>query len=168
MKFMIFPFMRDDIQTLGSGVLLVARAMKHFACQFQKSNFLFILKIKKPLLINGLSIHLQVALSKQLFKKNRRVKNADIIFFLNSVFPMNEPFHFSGHDGGVINRCIAHVSPRYMYKPRFSIRRANSAICELAAHFRSFSLLFVANSSLLAPHSQRNRLEKCIHHRRRS
>ena len=42
----------------------------------------------------------------------------------------------------------------------------------IVGHFCSPSLALVANSSLFAPHSQRNRLEecleKCIHHRRKS
>jgi hypothetical protein len=38
----------------------------------------------------------------------------------------------------------------------------------LTAHFRSFLSLFVANSSLFAPHSQQNCLEKCIRHHHKS
>ncbi|MBC7405026.1 MAG: hypothetical protein H7252_05005 [Cytophaga sp.] len=49
-------------------------------------------------------------------------------------------------------------------KPRFSIRRTCGAIGMLTGHFRLFFLLFVDNSSLLAPHSQQNCLEKCIRH----
>jgi hypothetical protein len=53
------------------------------------------------------------------------------------------------------------------FNPDF-IRRTCGAICVLTADFRLFLLLFVANSSLLAPHSQQNYLEKCIRHQRKS
>jgi hypothetical protein len=53
-------------------------------------------------------------------------------------------------------------------KPNFSIRRAYGAIRALTAHFLSFFLFFVAYSSLLAPHSQQNWLEKCLGHHRKS